>query len=291
MTWADSLSATRPILVAGPTASGKSALAMDIAARDGGVIVNADAIQVYENWRLLTARPSAEEEAALPHRLFGHVARDHAYSVGEWLREVAAILQGPKRAIIIGGTGLYFRALTEGLAEIPPIPEDVRDRGNQLRLSGGLDQMRAELDPESAARIDLANPARLQRAWEVLTATGRGIAAWQDATPAPLLPADQCERVVLSAPKDWLSPRIAQRFDRMLTLGALDEARNNLPGWDPALPSSKAIGAPELIGHLRGEMTLEQARDSAVIATRQFAKRQRTWFRARMRDWRAVEPD
>ncbi|KAA2316863.1 tRNA (adenosine(37)-N6)-dimethylallyltransferase MiaA [Pseudooceanicola sediminis] len=284
------LSVERPILIAGPTASGKSALAMRIAAQDGGVIVNADAIQVYANWRVLTARPSQADEDAHPHRLFGHVAADHSYSVGEWLREVESLLQGPDRLIIIGGTGLYFRALTEGLAEIPPIPAAVRSAGDALREQGALAQMREEIDPASAARIDMANPARVQRAWEVLRATGRGIAAWQDATPAPLLPDSATERLVLDAPKDWLSPRIENRFDLMLAQGALEEARANLPGWDPALPSSKAIGAPELIAHLRGEMTLDAAREAAVIATRQFAKRQRTWFRARMTTWTAITP-
>jgi tRNA dimethylallyltransferase len=282
------LSVERPILIAGPTASGKSALAMQIAQRDGGIIVNADAIQVYANWRVLTARPSLADEAALPHRLFGHVAGDHSYSVGEWLREVEALLNGPDRVIIIGGTGLYFRALTEGLAEIPAIPQDVRAAGDALRKDGALAQMRAEVDPASAARIDMANPARVQRAWEVLRATGRGIADWQDATPAPLLPDSRTERLVLEAPKDWLSPRIAQRFDLMMEGGALEEARANLPHWDASLPSNKAIGAPELIAHLRGEMTLAQARDASVIATRQFAKRQRTWFRARMSHWHAI---
>ncbi|NIZ08839.1 tRNA (adenosine(37)-N6)-dimethylallyltransferase MiaA [Pseudooceanicola sp. HF7] len=289
--WAKRLSVTHPVLIAGPTASGKSALAMEIAARDGGVIVNADAIQVYDNWRILTARPPAEDEEALPHRLFGHVGRTHPYSVGEWLREVEAILRGPERAIIVGGTGLYFRALTEGLAEIPPIPEEVRAQGNALREAGEMDVMRQALDAESAARIDLANPARVQRAWEVLQSTGRGIAAWQDDTPAPLLPPESCERLVFTAPKDWLSPRIERRFDMMLEEGALQEVEDNLPTWDPTLPSAKAIGAPELVTYLRGESSFEAARENAITATRQFAKRQRTWFRARMKDWQPIDPD
>ena len=277
----------RHVLIAGPTASGKSALAMEIAARDGGVIVNADALQVYANWRLLSARPSPEEEASLPHRLFGHVGRLAPYSTGAWLREVAELLEGTERLIIVGGTGLYFRALTEGLVEIPPIPEAIRAEGNALR-EADLPAMIADLDRQSAARVDLANPARVQRAWEVLRATGRGLAAWQDDTPAPLLPSEQATRLVLEAPKDWLTPRIERRFDLMMEAGALEEARANLEGWDPALPSSKAIGGPELIAHLQGDISLDEARERAIIGTRRYAKRQRTWFRARMRDWQQL---
>ncbi|MEC7794926.1 MAG: tRNA (adenosine(37)-N6)-dimethylallyltransferase MiaA [Pseudomonadota bacterium] len=285
----DGLSKDRPVLIAGPTASGKSALAMAIAERHGGVVVNADAIQVYDNWRVLTARPSAEDEARVPHLLYGHVARDHAYSVGEWLREVLALLDGP-RPIIIGGTGLYFAALTEGLAQIPATPPEVRAEGDRIRAEDGLGALLKDLDPQTLARIDQANPMRVQRAWEVWRSTGRPLAAWQDDTPPPTLPASEAETIVVDAPKDWLTPRIEARFDLMLAQGALEEARENLEGWDPALPSSKAIGAPELIAHLRGELTLDEARDRATIATRQFAKRQRTWFRARMKDWRPYTP-
>ena len=156
---------------------------------------------------------------------------------------MAELLDGPERLIIVGGTGLYFRALTEGLVEIPPIPEAIRAEGNALR-EADLPAMIADLDRQSAARVDLANPARVQRAWEVLRATGRGLAAWQDDTPAPLLPPEQATRLVLEAPKDWLTPQIERRFDLMMEAGALEEARANLEGWDPALPSSKAIGGP-----------------------------------------------
>lgn len=289
LTLPQGIPSSRHVLIAGPTASGKSALAMRIAERDGGVIVNADALQVYANWRLLSARPSEAEEAALPHRLFGHVGRDEAYSTGQWLREVEALLAGPERLVIVGGTGLYFAALTEGLAEIPAIPPEVRAEGNALR-TGDLAAMIAALDAESAARIDLNNPARVQRAWEVLRATGRGIAAWQDDTPPPLLPPDASTRLLLDAPKDWLTPRIEARFDQMLAMGALEEARHNLEGWDPALPSSKAIGGPELIAHLNGEISFQEARERSIIQTRRYAKRQRTWFRARMSGWQALSP-
>ncbi len=275
-----------PVLIAGPTASGKSALAMQIAEAQGGVIVNADALQVYGCWRLLTARPDASEEARAPHRLYGHVGRDQPYSVGHWLREVAAILAGGARPIIVGGTGLYFMALTEGLAEIPAVPPDVRAEGDALRLSDPA-RMVAMLDPATAAKTDLANLARVQRAWEVLRATGRGLAAWQAQTPPPLLPPTRCRKVVLRPDVDWLNARIDRRFDLMMAAGALEEARAELPTWDPARPSARAIGAPELIAHLQGQMSLSEAVAAAKLASRQYAKRQRTWFRSRMGDWLA----
>lgn len=280
----DAIDPARPVLIAGPTASGKSALALAIARAQGGVIVNADALQVYANWRILSARPTPEDEAAAPHRLYGHVAPDRAYSVGHWLREVAPLLGAGPRPIIVGGTGLYFSALTEGLAEIPPTPPAIRAEADRLPPADLLDA----LDPATRARIDTRNPRRVQRAWEVWATTGRGLAAWQDATPPPLLPLGACTALVVEAPKHWLTPRIARRFDAMLGSGALDEARANLKGWDAARPASQAIGAPDLIAHLRGEMTLAEAREAAIIATRQYAKRQRTWFRARMRHWQAV---
>jgi tRNA dimethylallyltransferase len=276
------ISAKQHVLIAGPTASGKSALALRLAETQGGVVVNADAIQVYDNWRILTARPSVEEEARARHALYGHVGREVAYSVGHWLREVGQLLEGGERLIIVGGTGLYFTALTEGLAEIPPIPAQLRAEADARMEAEGHAALLAEVDDATASRIDGQNPMRVQRAWEVLHATGKGLAAWQDDTPPPLLPLHRAQALVIEAPKDWLTPRLERRFDQMLEAGALEEARANLDGWDPALPSSKAIGAPELIAHLRGQLPLAEAREKALIATRQFAKRQRTWFRARM---------
>ena len=278
----------RPVLIAGPTAAGKSALALAIAEAQGGRIINADALQVYENWRVLTARPGPEDTARAPHALYGHVPYEHAYSVGAWLTDVAPLLLGGPRPIIVGGTGLYFTALTQGLADIPPVPADIRARAETLLAEGGPAALLAGLDPATRARIDGRNPVRVQRAWEVQAATGRGLAAWQDETPAPLLPLRTCTALVLKADRDWLAGRIEARFDAMLAAGALEEARANLARWDPALPSSKAIGAPELIAHLTGTLTLAEARSRAIIASRQYAKRQRSWFRARMRDWQAV---
>ncbi len=274
------------MLIAGPTASGKSALAMELAARDNRLIVNADALQVYANWRVLTARPSPADEAAAPHALYGHVPRETTYSVGHWLREVAPLLSQP--VVIVGGTGLNFNALTRGLAEVPDVPPAVRAEANARRAAEGHAALLSELDAATAARIDRQNPVRIQRAWEVLRATGRGLASWQDNTPPPLLALDRAEALVLVPDVAWLNDRIARRFRQMLSDGALDEARANLADWDPGLPSSKAIGAAELIAHLRGELALSDATDAAVLASRQYAKRQRTWFRSNMKVWRQV---
>ncbi|THH39189.1 tRNA (adenosine(37)-N6)-dimethylallyltransferase MiaA [Aliishimia ponticola] len=280
----EQISPERPVLIAGPTASGKSALALAIAERQGGVIVNADASQVYDCWRVISARPSAAEEARAPHALYGHVPYDAPYSTGHWLREVAPFLQGAERPIIVGGTGLYFAALTEGLSDIPATPPELRLAADALPLA----ELLAALDPDTRSRIDTANRARVQRAWEVQRATGRGLAAWQDDTAPPLLPLSQAQPIVVEAPKAWLTPRIEARFGQMLEAGALDEIRAMAPQYDPALPAFRAIGVPELMAVLEGRMTLEAAQEAATIATRQYAKRQRTWFRKRCRDWRPV---
>lgn len=278
-----SLPSDLPILIAGPTASGKSALALAIAEADGGTIVNADASQVYDCWRVLTARPSVEEESRAPHRLYGHLPFDAPYSAGHWLREVTPLLSGG-RPIIVGGTGLYFSALTQGLAEIPATPPAVRERADQM----GMAAMLMELDKDTKVRIDVANRARVQRAWEVLTSTGRGLAYWQDNTASPLLQAGTYAGIVMDSPKGWLTPRIATRFDEMLRGGALEEARAMQDCFDSTLPSCRAIGVAEAMAVLRGEMDHDTAVEQATIATRQYAKRQRTWFRAKMADWRWV---
>ena len=285
------LDPARPVLIAGPTASGKSGLALRIAETQGGVVVNADALQVFANWRVLTARPSEEDEARAPHALYGHVPAGGDYSVGHWLRDVAAFLTGGPRPIIVGGTGLYFTALTQGLAEIPATPPGIRAEADRRREAEGNEALLVELDEETRARVDALNPMRVQRAWEVLRATGRGLASWQDDTGPALLPLAEAQALVLEAGRDWLAERIDRRFDLMLEDGALEEARANLPRWDPALLSMKAIGAPELVAHLRGDLTLDEARAAAQAASRQYAKRQRTWFRSKMKDWRWVAAD
>ena len=282
------LGETRPVLIAGATASGKSALALDIAEHLGGIIVNADALQIYGGWRILTARPSREEESRAPHALYGHVANHESYSVGDWLRDIDPILTGGKRPIIVGGTGLYFRALTEGLADIPPIPADIRTQSAELLAKGGLQLMLKDLDAETRSSIDVQNPMRVARAWEVLRSTGQSIRSWQARTPPPLLPLEACHALHLTSPVDWLNDRLKRRFDIMIADGALDEARRNLESWDSKWQSSQAIGAPELIAHLLGQFTLDEAKTRAVTASSQFAKRQRTWFRKRMVAWQTV---
>ncbi len=277
----------KPILIAGPTASGKSAFALAIAEKQGGVIINADALQVFNGWRILTARPDDTDLDRAEHQLYGHVPFDADYSVGHWLQDISPFLQASKRPIIVGGTGLYFNALTQGLASIPATPDTLRTRANTLTLNDLL----AGLDPETASRIDTQNRARVQRAWEVLRNTGKGLAQWQDETPPPLLPAEQATCITLDAPKDWLNDRIARRFDMMLDQGALDEAEAMRPHWNPALLSSKAIGAPELMAYLHGDLTLDAARNKAIIASRQYAKRQRTWFRSRHKTWHHIPAD
>ncbi len=287
----DTIDPRRPVLIAGPTASGKSALAMRIAG-PGSVVVNADALQVWDCWRVLSARPAPEDEARVPHALYGHKSPGDDYSVGHWLRDLALILadfrQGGPRPVIVGGTGLYLSALTEGLAEIPATPPAIRAEADARLVDRGLAAMVAELDWATAARTDLLNPARVQRAWEVLRATGRGLAEWQAAGGHPLLPLAQAEALRIDADRDWLAQRIDSRFSNMITEGALEEAGAILPVWDPAAPWAKAIGAPELVAHHLGKMSLADAISAGQLATRQYAKRQRTWLRSRMRGWKPL---
>ncbi len=279
----DEIDPGKPVLIFGPTASGKSGLALRIAREQGGEIINADALQVYQGWPILTAQPPAEDLAQVRHHLYGHLPPDAPYSVGDWLRAVEPFLSGP-RPIIVGGTGLYFTALTEGLADIPATPAEIRAEADALPLPDLI----TALDPMTASGLDLQNRARVQRAWEVQRATGRSIRDWQSATPAPLLPLSACTPLALMPEVDWLNARIAQRFDQMMEMGALDEARAMVPLWDPLAPSSKAIGAAEMIAHLAGDLPRESLKEAVITATRQYAKRQRTWLRSRMKRWRQV---
>ncbi|MCI5039488.1 MAG: tRNA (adenosine(37)-N6)-dimethylallyltransferase MiaA, partial [Donghicola eburneus] len=200
-----------PVLIAGPTASGKSALALRIAESQGGIIVNADALQVFAGWRVLTARPDDADLSIAPHHLYGHVPLEADYSVGHWLRDVTPFLSHAPRPIIVGGTGLYFTALTEGLAEIPATPPEIRAESDARVAAEGFEALLAELDSRSANRLDRQNPMRVQRAWEVLRSTGRGIAEWQDDTPPPLLPLANCKAIALMPDRDWLNHRIEKR--------------------------------------------------------------------------------
>ncbi|MEM7056257.1 MAG: tRNA (adenosine(37)-N6)-dimethylallyltransferase MiaA [Pseudomonadota bacterium] len=280
------------VLIAGPTASGKSALAVQIARDIGGIVINADSQQIYRDWQVLTARPGPEEMGGIEHHLYGHVGLDQNYSVGHWLEDVRPLLDRP--CVFVGGTGLYFKSLTEGLAEIPPVDPAVRADAERVLGSEGLEALVARLsaeDPATAAKIDLVNPRRVVRAWEVLQATGTGLAAWQAATPAPLLRLDDCRTVALTPDREWLYARCEARFDRMIAEGALDEARAVMAqGLPPEAPGLKALGAPELFAHLAGEMPLEDAIAQAKTETRRYAKRQMTWIRNQMDAWETHDP-
>ena len=287
------------ILIAGPTASGKSALALALAEKLGGTIINADSMQVYRDLRLITARPTGEEEARVPHRLYGHIDAAENYSVGAWRSEAVAELAAAKResraAIVVGGTGLYFNALTRGLAEVPPIPKHIREEV-RARLKGEgasvLHDQLTRLDPLAAARLNRGDGARVSRALEVMLATGRSIFDWHDeATPvgADLLPA---ARIFLDVGRDELARRIDARFDAMIEAGALEEVRALMArNLDLSLPAMKAHGVPWLIRHLRGEITLAEAVEGAKRDTRQYTKRQATWFRNQLPDFVRVEPE
>lgn len=287
--------ARKPILIAGPTASGKSALALRLAERLGGAVINADAMQVYAEWRVLTARPTREDEARAPHLLYGHVPVSAPYSAGAWLRDAAAALETCRREgwrpIFVGGSGLLFAALTEGLAELPPVRPETRAAATARLAALGRERFAAELaarDPATAAAIDRANPMRLLRAWETLEETGEGLAAHWARTAPPLLPAEACATRLLAPDRERLRARIARRFDAMLADGALEETRAAM-ALDPA-PTAQAWmahGARALAAHLRGEIALEAAREAAVLDTRRYAKRQGTWARGRLSGWRA----
>lgn len=279
---------SQPVLLAGPTASGKSALALDLALREGRDIVNADALQVYNGWRILTARPDDRDLAMVSHRLYGHVDYRHTYSVGDWLRDVAPLITMTPAPVIVGGTGLYFQALLNGLADIPPTDPATRATAQGRLEAEGLATLVDELDSETRQRIDLNNPMRVQRAWEVLTQTGRGLASWQDETGPPMVASDKAARFIVSLPRDTLNDRIDRRFDAMLDTGVWDEVRTMDTDWDPDRQSSRAIGATELIAAFRQELPIEQAVAAAKLATRQYAKRQRTWGRSKMSKWQQV---
>jgi len=287
---------TQPILIAGPTASGKSTLALELAAHLGDcVIVNADSMQVYDGWHLLTARPSRAEAARAPHHLYGHVDPSIRYSVGAWMRDMEHLLAMARDSgatpVIVGGTGLYFSALTQGLSNIPPIPARIRTEAQDKLAREGPQTFRRDLlaDDPAAARLDIENPRRMLRAWEVVMATGRSITDWARETPPPLLPLDRACALAIEGDRDTVIARIDGRFDAMIEGGLLAEvAAMSARDLDPALPAMLAVGAPPLMAHLAGEMTLEDAVLRAKIDTRRYAKRQRTWLRNQMADWTRI---
>ena len=281
----DKIDHNTPVLIAGQTASGKSHLALEIAETYGGIIINADAIQVYNNWRILTARPSDTDESKIIHKLYGHIDGATEYSVGSWIKEIKEILVSNSRPIIVGGTGLYFSALTNGLVDIPEISEKIRLEADHRIKKNGFESLVEEIDEETVQKIDTNNPMRVQRAWEVLRSTGRGLSSWHRATPKPTLDLNGCKALLVDGEVSLMNNRIKNRFDQMIEKGLIQEAKNNLATWNPKHPSSKAIGACELIAYLNNEISTNQLREQIVIATRQYAKRQRTWFRTKMQSW------
>lgn len=281
------------ILIAGPTASGKSALALALAEKLGGVIVNADSMQVYRDLRIITARPTPAQEALAPHVLYGHVDAAVRYSVGAWCVDAGAALAAAARdarpAIVVGGTGLYFEALTKGLAAVPPISEDIRGAVRARLRAEGTIGLHAELvraDPVMAQRLMPGDRSRIARALEVVLATGRSLSDWHRDGMPPAVDASHAIKVFLDPERGELQRRIEARFAAMLAAGVLEEVRALAArGLDPALPAMKAHGVPWLIRHLDGEITLGDAALGAVRDTWRYTKRQATWFRNRMRGW------
>jgi len=285
-------------LVAGPTASGKSALALRLALETGGEIVNADSMQLYADLRILTARPTPEHEAAAPHHLFGVADAAEAWSTGRWLRAATAVLadiaERGKAAIVVGGTGLYFRALTEGLAEIPPAPAAIRAEAQARYDAVGEAAFRTRLaavDPIAERRIAPADRQRLTRAYEVFAASGRPLSHWQDLETTAVLPPAAWRGLVLEPPRPILYAGCDDRLAAMLEAGALDEVARLLSrGLDPGLPAMRALGVAPFAAQLRGELSAEAALDQARRDTRHYAKRQLTWFRNQTPTWPRI-PD
>jgi tRNA dimethylallyltransferase len=290
---------SKAVLIAGPTASGKSAFALELAQKTGGAVINADSMQVYRDLRVITARPTAGEEATVPHRLYGHVDAAVNFSAGSWVTDAATALAEAsaqdQRAIFVGGSGLYFKALTRGLSAVPPISPDIRE-GVRARLErDGVEALHAELahrDPASAERLKPRDRTRIARALEVIEATGRSLTDWHRDGLPPLLPPGQFRALFLDADRDALYARIDARFDAMLAAGALGEvealASRKL---DPLLPAMKAHGVPALIRHLRGEISLDEAVVIGRADTRHYAKRQFTWFRHQLPEFEWVKPE
>lgn len=289
----------KAVLIAGPTASGKSALALELALAADGIVINADSMQVYRDLRIITARPTQGEEARTPHRLYGHVDAAVNFSAGAWVSDAAKALEEARAEgrlpIFIGGTGLYFKALTAGLSVVPPIPADVREDVRARLERNGVEALHAELarrDPRAAERLNLRDRTRIARALEVVEATGRSLLEWHHQGQPPLLPKDSFRAVFLAPERDELYARIDARFDAMLGAGALKEIeRLAARQLDPLLPAMKAHGVPALIRHLSGELSLEEAATIGRADTRHYAKRQFTWFRHQLPEFEWAKPE
>ena len=289
----------KAVLIAGPTASGKSALALDLAEVAGGTVINTDSMQVYRDLRVLTARPTEGEEARVPHRLYGHVDAAVNYSAGAWVNDAAAVLAEVQASgrlpIFTGGTGLYFKALTRGLSNVPPVPDAVREAIRQKLEQDGPEALHEELakrDPEAAQRLKPRDRVRIARALEVVEATGRPLAEWHAHGLPPLLPPQGVVSLFLAPDRKEVYERIDQRFESMMNRGALEEARAlGHRGLDPLLPAMKAHGVPALIRHLAGDLSREEAIAIGQIDTRHYAKRQFTWFRHQLPEFEWVAPE
>ncbi|WP_353620419.1 tRNA (adenosine(37)-N6)-dimethylallyltransferase MiaA [Labrenzia sp. CE80] len=287
----------RAVLIAGATASGKSALAIELARRWNGVVINADSMQLYRELSIITARPPAEDLALAPHRLYGVLGAETAFSTGEWLRmmavELDAVRTEGKLPILVGGTGLYFKALTEGFADIPEIDPEIRSSCRQLAEDGGVEAVRTELAPlDPVGAETLQDQQRLTRALEVVRSTGKSLSDWQaEAQGAPLIRPQEAFRIVLAPPRPWLHARIEKRAGMMLSDAGIAEVRALLElGLPDSLPVMRAIGVKEVAEFLSGFCDLEEAGQQLTIATRQYAKRQETWFRNQMADWKRLDP-
>ena len=289
----------KAVLIAGPTASGKSALALDLAQKTDGIVINTDSMQVYRDLRVLTARPAAEEEARVPHRLYGHVDAAINFSAGAWVTDAAKALAEArtreKLPIFVGGSGLYFKALTRGLWAVPPIPTETREAVRARLERDGVEALHAELsrrDPVSAERLKVRDRTRIARALEVIEATGRALPDWHREGLPPLLPPEEFSALFLAPERDALYARIDARFDAMLASGAIEEAAAlEKRQLDPLLPAMKAHGVPALIRFLRGEITREVASEIGRADTRHYAKRQFTWFRHQLPEFEWVAPE
>lgn len=283
------------MLIAGPTASGKSALALTLAERHNGIIINTDSMQIYRELPILSARPGPEDTRRVPHILYGHIAATELYSVGRYADDAKLALQEARRMgrmpIFVGGTGMYFMALTEGLAEMPAIPEEIRAAARADLAHGitAVHKMLAEVDPETAAALNPTDTQRVLRAWEVWQATGKSLKWWQGQKATPVLDGMTLAKFVIGIPRPLLRERIAIRFRQMMEQGAAEEAVA-LKGLDPALPAAKMLGVRELIAFSEGRISKENAAERAITATRQYAKRQSTWTRHRMADWNWLYP-
>ena len=289
----------KAVLIAGPTASGKSALALDLAEAVNGTVINTDSMQVYRDLRVVTARPTIEEEARVPHRLYGHVDAAVNYSAGAWVTDAAAVLAEVQASgrlpIFIGGTGLYFKALTRGLSNVPPVPDVIRDAIRERLEKNGPEALHQELaqrDPEAAQRLKPRDRVRIARALEVVEATGRPLAEWHAHGLPPLLPPEGVVALFLAPDRKDVYERINRRFETMMDRGALEEARAlGHRGLDPLLPAMKAHGVPALIRHLAGDLSREEAIAIGQIDTRHYAKRQFTWFRHQLPEFEWVAPE